>query len=120
MISLNVGNVEDLIFLKSDARQLLPEFQQIFDQWKFAMTVSLRSLRIKSALDFLNSINETHMETLKLIVGDEIRIDKLNYNLTEDLTTSITELEDKLNQRDRLDNFVCFREGDQVYISFWR
>lgn len=120
MIRLNITNVEDLIFYNSAAVKSLPEFAKLYDRWRLAKINSLRSLQTRTLLDFLNSLDETHLKELEQVLGDKIHLTKLNYNLTQNIDSNVVDVERKLNQSEWFENFVCFREDEQVYVSFWR
>jgi len=65
MLGLNITNIEELIFHDQKVRTLLPEFQNLFQQWQFAKIHDLRSVRQQCVLSFLNSANDNHMAVLK-------------------------------------------------------
>lgn len=121
MFSINLDNVEELLFYDKSVHKLLPEFAHLFSQWILArQSPALRPLGKRSILDLMNSLQDTHLELLSKHFGTLVTIDKLDYRAVKTFAFNIEEAETMLNSIVGLDNFVVSRDGEQLYISFWR
>jgi len=122
MVVLNLGNVEELVFQNKAARKLLPEFRHLFDQWKLArMIPSMKNLGRRSVLDFLNSVETSHEKILASLFGDEVTIDRMCYNIVSNQVFSLDSAEGNLNEGSEwFPNFSLDRDGERLYLSFWR
>jgi len=122
MLVLNLDNVEELIFQNKEARKLLPEFRQLFDQWKLArMIPSMKNLGRRSVLDFLNSVETSHEKILASIFGDEVSVDRMVYHIVNNQVFSLGSAEGNLNEGSEwFPNFSLDRDGERLYLCFWR
>jgi hypothetical protein len=122
MLLLNLDNVEELIFQNREARKLLPEFRQLFDQWKLArMIPSMKNLGRRSVLDFLNSVESSHEKILGSLFGDEVQVDRMAYNIVNNQVFLLDSAEKTLNEGSEwFTNFSLDRDGERLYVCFWR
>lgn len=122
MVLLNLQNIEELIFLDSTVRTLLPDLRHIFDQWLLSKRVpTLRSLRLRSLMDMLNSLKNEHVRKLEEYFQDSLALDKLDYHIVRNATLSLCFNADKeLSDYVGYGNFTISRDAEQIYISFWR
>jgi len=121
MLSLNITNIEKLIFHDQKVRSLFPEFQSLFKQWQFAKIHDLRSIQQQCLLNFLNSVNNDHISTLKEHFECEVTLTKINNQIVENKTIPISDLENVLRDIEgEYQDFAVYRDKDQIYISFWR
>lgn len=119
MLQINSNNIEELIFYDKILQKKLPEFAHIFNQWAFSKQhSSLKFLGKKSALDLLNQLDNV-VDILSSHFSTNVIVQKFDYSTVKHLTCHIDELEKNL--QDIKDYYYCnYREGDYVYISFWR
>jgi len=122
MLVLNLDNVEELVFRNKEVRKLLPEFRPMFDQWKLSqMLPSLKNMGRRSVLDFLNSVESSHEKILASFFGDEVTVDRMNYNIVSNQVFSLDFAEENLNDGDeRFPNFSLDRDRERIYIVWWR
>ena len=122
MVLLNLQNIEELIFLDNMVRTLLPDLRHIFDQWLLSKRVpTLRSLRLRSLMDMLNSLSNEHIRKLEEYFQDSLALDKIDYHIVRNVTLPLSFNADKeLSDSVGYSNFAISRNGDQVYICFWR
>lgn len=120
MISLNLNNVEKLVF-ESGLIKEFPEFKHQYDQWKLSkMSPSLRQLGKRTLIDFVNCLKDEHISILEKHFKTSITIDKLDYHIVKNYDFSTSRLEIDLNDIQGLENFTTYTNGYQTYISFWR
>jgi hypothetical protein len=122
MIFLNIQNIEDLIFNNHKIRNLLPDLRHIIDQWTLSKYGMLRSLKLRSLADMLNSLTPEHIKLLEKHFCDTIAIDKIDYNIVKNIIISLepNEIEKVLPSFNGFDNIAISRDAKQLYISFWR
>ena len=100
---------------------LLPEFGHLFSQFLLAKRVpALKSLGLRSVLDFLNNTTDEHIKILEGYFKVSVTIDKMDYHLVKNENFSLEDAENKLNDGDGFSNFSPYRDGNRLYISFWR
>lgn len=119
-MNLNIKNVEEIIFFDKKIQNLLPEQSHFFEQWKLGKRIpSLNYLSQKNILDFLNSINEKHINILEKYFNQEVYVDKINYNLVEN---KIFYLDDSLDlcEFSGFKDFTLTRNKNVCKITFWR
>lgn len=121
---LNFGNVEELIFSNTETHRLLPSyFFGYFEQWKLSKRVPmLRSFGKTAVLDFLNQLDEHHIESLSEFFGERIVVEKLNYNIVSNIKIPLSQPEicDQLCAVIGFNNYSMWRDDMHLYISFWR
>jgi hypothetical protein len=120
MISINIDNVEDLIFFENNLHHKLPDFEFLFRQWKLGKMYGLRSLIRQSLFDFLNQTKDKHIEILKKYFGQDVIIENnLDYHIVKNTTLSIEDPE-AICEISGYNGFSTYRKDNQLYISFWR
>ena len=120
-MNLNLQNVEELIFYDKKLQQLLPEFKNLFDSWTLAIRVpTLRSLGKRAVSDFLSGLLSEHINIIEKYLETNVVVDKLNYRIVKNYSFSLEKLEAELNIIETFPNLSITRNGEQVYISFWR
>lgn len=118
MITINLQNIEDLLFRNQEIKQLFPDLRHIFDQWLLSYRIpALRNMRKQAVIDLLNSLNGNHIEKLSEILKDMVFVEPLNNKLVKHFSFSINDcIPDEL----KFDNLAITRKYDQVYITTWR
>lgn len=122
---INFKNVEDLIFKDTNLFNKLSSvgYKNYFYQWKLSIqSPALRQLGKKSLLDFLNvfPLDQSHQDILETHFDDKVKIQKLNYNIVENYKIPLNEACDKLCEIENFGYFETARDGNYLYISFWR
>lgn len=120
-INLNLRNVEELVFQNKEIIGKLPEYRHLFDQWRLGkLSPALRQFTKKSLMDFINTIKDEHIQILEGHFGVKVTLDKLDYHTVKLIQCKIDEAEEVLNNTDGYSNFTTSREGDDIYLCFWR
>ena len=118
---INLQNVEELVFYDKKLQLLIPEFNHLFSQWSLAKRVpALRSLGLRSLMDFLNDLTDEHKKIMESYFGIGITVDKMDYHIAKHYDCTLEEAENKLNTIGGFSNFSSYRDGNHLYISFWR
>lgn len=113
-MEINFLNVEKLIFENPEIREKLPEFKDIFQQWKLGkMIPALKPTAQKAVLDFLNNVDP---ETLKKCFKEEITIQRLDYTIVKNKVVSIDDVD--LEGMDG--ELFISRSGDRLYLGSWK
>ena len=118
---INLQNVEQLIFSDNNLRRLLPEFQALFDSWKVAqMAPALRNLGKRSILDFLQGLQDSHIEILEGYFKEVVTVEKLDYHIVRNISSDIDDAELVLDEFSGFVDVAAYRDENQLYISMWR
>lgn len=115
-------NVEKLVFMDSELKKLLPNFKTAFNNWALAQKESgLRPLAQKMLLDFVNEISQTDISILSDYFHEEVKVEKIDANVVNNMEISIYDAESYLNSQTILkEALLAYREDEQLYISMWR
>jgi hypothetical protein len=120
-MELNLNNAEELIFHDREVQKLLPEFQYLFNQWKFAFTnPGFRSMRKKSVMDLLDKLTDEHVEILENHLQSEIAVKKIDYHIIKNCEFGLDEAQSEIKGMEGFPYFSISRDKDHVYLSFWR
>ena len=79
----------------------------------------MRFLAKKSILDVLTSLNEFHLKKLEEHFNEPVIIDKINYNLIENVNLTIDETKD-LCSFTGYKEFCIYRNKNDISLTFWR
>jgi hypothetical protein len=120
MLTINIANVEELVFYDANIHKLFPEFSQMFKLWKSGVVFGIKSLSKQILLDFLNSINNTHIEILKNYFKMDVRVDNIDYHLVKDFKVPISDADCAICGLKGYRNFTTYRDDNYLYICFWR
>lgn len=94
---------------------------QLFNQWELAKrTTALRAMGKRALIDFLNKITDEQVGIIEEYLGTNVVLDKLDYHIVKSYDFALEEAEAKLNEVGTFSNAVLHRDGNQLYISFWR
>src|SRR4051812_4632416 len=120
MIKLDFHNTAEIVFKDPGLRRLLPEFRPLFDAWlRSVRTPSQRQLGKKAILDFLVALDDHHLKIIAAHVGTEVSVERLNYNIVENIETHQDALVESLGSHCGLVNFAVARGRDTVSVCLW-
>jgi len=118
MLTVNLNNVEEIIFRNKTLRNALPELRGYFDQWNLASQHPfLKAMGKQATIDLLNALNEKHTKILESHFGMSVTVDKLNNRAFTSFQWEIDKAEYELNQLNDMAQISAYRKGDQLYIS---
>lgn len=124
MIYLNFATAEEFIFQNEETYGLLPPaFFNYFEQWKMGKRIpALRQVGKRAVLDFINNLQDEHLEALEDYFGERIVIEKLNYNIVQNVKIPLAEEKicEHLCEVTGFSYFSAWRDDEHLYISFWR
>jgi len=124
MIILNFKNIEKLIFHNDDIRPYLPlKLQEYIYTWKMARKASfLRQTAKKAVFDFLNNLTDENIELISELLGETIRVDKVDYKTVKNIKIPISKSEicESLCEIENYNYFTTWRDSNYIYISFWK
>jgi len=121
MITINLKNIEELIFNNPNARTLLPELRHLFDQWLLSYRFpALNTMRKQAIFDLLNSLDGVQVEKLARLFGDMIFVEKLDYHFIKNLNFPIDSIERELTNYNSYVNIAISRNDNQCYLTTWR
>jgi hypothetical protein len=122
VISINLNNIEELVCYNTSVRNALPEFKPLFDQWKFSkMTPGFKSLGQRLLLELLSKITPEHVSIIEDRIGQRIFLEKSpEWRSVRLLDFSLEEAENRLNELNPFAELAVHRDGERVYICFWK
>ncbi len=121
MIKIDFSNVELLVFKNTEVQKRLPEFKDLFQQWKLGLFApSLRPMAQKALLDLLNQLGDEQIRTLETYFGTSVSVEKLDYTLTKSYKMSLLELENQIEFLGIEGEMFLHRDANHLYIGFWR
>lgn len=117
---ITIQNVEELVFHDKDLWKKMPELIHLRDQWRISkMTPMLRALGRKSLLDFLRTAKGVHEDALSEHFGKTVTIDKIDRHLVSNKSFKVGD-EPDLEDAEIYTGFSCYRNKEDIYITFWR
>jgi hypothetical protein len=121
MLVLDFSNAPRIVFGDPVLRGRLPEFQSLYDSWLSSRRASaLRQQGNKAVMDFLAAVEPRHLEVISGHVGEEVRVEKLDYHIVKDVKIPIVNLGDALNAPGGYVNFAVTRDATDATVCFWR
>jgi hypothetical protein len=120
MITLNLSNVEELVFYDRNLQAKLPEFSNSFNVWTFSLRAGFGPIGKKTVMDFLNGLKEDHIEILEKHFKDKITVERSDYHIVRHQQVALDNAEEGLNQMQGFPNISIHRDENQLYISHWR
>lgn len=120
-MQIDFSNIRQLIFQDAELQLKLPEFKDLFQQWKLGQFVpSLRPMAQKALLDLLNQLGYEQIRTLESYFKTSITIEKLNYTLFDSYKMSLSEADEQIKNMDINGEMFLHRDANHVYIGVWR
>ncbi len=121
MIKIDFSNVQQLIFSDTEIQKKLPEFNDLFQQWKLGLFApSLRPMAQKAQLDLLNQLGDEHIRTLETHFGTTVTVEKLDYTLIKSYTVSLLDAQEQIECLGIEGEMFLHRDANHVYIGVWR
>lgn len=122
MLTINLQNVEELIFKNQEIKQLFPELRQIFDKWLLSYrSPALSNMRKLAMIELLNAFDIARIEKLSKHLKDMIFVESLDTNMVKNLEFYVNSpMEETLTRHQNYGNMAISRNANQVYISLWR
>ncbi len=112
-----------MVFFNSELKKLLSDdFQTTFNSWALSQKdPALRAFAQKMLILFVNQVKEKHIKIMSEYFNEEVVVERINTNVATHSEFSIHEAEEKLRSQPILkEAFFAYREGEQLYLSFWR
>ena len=119
MFTINIQNVETILFKNQEVKFVLLDLRYIFDKWLLSYrSPALSQMRKQSLIEILNALDGTHIEKLAKLFGNMVFVEKLDHCLVKNLDLSITDtLENALTN---YNNIAISRNADKLYITLVR
>ena len=121
-VTLTQKNVEDFVFFDQELQKKFPEFADLFQTWRLGKRITaLRPSAQKSVLTFLERLTTQHLDILSDYLGVTVTVEKLDHHLVCDYAVNINQAAQLLNREiKKYHKFFSYRDGEQLYICFWR
>ena len=117
MIQIGFHNAAELLFQNQLIKNEFPKFKQLFDSWAMSQKVShLKSLGIRSVVDFLNSVTKEDVEKISSIFKMEVNIMKPDLSAYRNIKGNIENFEFQLPLFNNVMDFHVYRKGQEVSV----
>lgn len=121
MITINLRNIEEILFHNNELQKQFPEFRHYFDQWKLAKQHAfLKQMGKQALIDLLNNLNEKHLEIISNYFNAQITIDKFNNRIVNYHQFDVDKISEEIDEIQDFGNIFLYRDSDQVYLGTWR
>lgn len=125
MLTINIQNVEEIIFQNDKIWKSIPELQYLREQWKLSkISPILRAMGKKALLDFLNKAKEEHELAISKFLNTTVTINKIDYQVIKNMEFDLEDAELILNILDEQEPlysyFGTYRKENRLYVTFWR
>lgn len=85
------------------------------------MLPAMRQMGRRAIIDFMNSVKDQHLEILADHFGTLVTIDRLDYATVKCVVFGLEEAEDRLREfGSTYPGFSTYRDGERLYVCFWR
>lgn len=117
MIQIGFHNVAELIFQNSLVKSSLPKYKHLFDSWELAQKIpQMKSLGIRSILDFINSITDKDIEKISEIFKFPVEIMKMELNPYKNVVGNVDDFELQLPLNINVQDMCLYRKGNKVSV----
>lgn len=117
MIQIGFHNAAELLFQNQLIKNSMPRFKHLFDSWELAQKIpQMRSLGIRSVIDFLNSINANEIEEISKIFKSPIEIMKIEINSYKNISGYVNDFELQLPLNINVSDLCVYRNKDKVSV----
>jgi hypothetical protein len=117
MIQIGFHNVAELIFQNNLVKSSLPKYKHLFDSWELAQKIpQMRSLGIRSILDFINTITDKDVEAISEIFKFPIEIMKMELGSYKNVIGNIEDFELQLPLNINVNDMCLYRKGDKISV----
>lgn len=117
MIQIGFHNAAELLFQNQLIRNSMPKFKHLFDSWELAQKIpQMRSLGVRSVIDFLNSISPNEIEEISKIFKSPIEIMKIEINNYKNISGYVDDFELQLPININVSDMCIHRNKDKVSV----
>ena len=125
MLHINFSNIEELVMENSEMYQVLPSSARThIELWKIGKQFPpMRQIGRQALFDLINPLDDDAIEAMEEYFGERIMLEKLNYNVVENMVVPIDDAKricDLLCEIKGFNYFSTWRDDKHLYISFWR
>ncbi len=121
MLTIDLKNVEDLVFVDKAAQQAVPGLRDLFHSWALGRLMpSLRPVAQRAVFEFFDRITPEQVAALAGHFGREVRVDGTAPHLVRHYSFSLEDSEGGLNEAGLGGNFFVWRDEGNLYVSTWR
>lgn len=120
MIKIDYFTIQKLILSDLEVQKLLPEFENLFKQWKLGLFApSLRPTAQKAQLDLLNQLGHDHVRILEQHFKTPVEIIKFDYTIVKNNKVLISELQNQIESLEIKGEMFLHRDANHIYIGHW-
>jgi len=122
MFTINLQNVETVLFKNPEVKSVLSDLRHIFDKWLLSYrSPALSHMKKQSLIDLLDALDGTHIETLAKLFGNMVFIEKIDHSLVKNLDLPITDtIKNALTNYNGYNNIAISRNADKLSITLVR
>jgi hypothetical protein len=118
---INIINVEEKVFYDKEVWRDMPDLVHLRDQWRVSkMSPMLRGMGKKALSDFLSMAKDKHERALSKRFGSEVTIDRIETRIVNNLEFDAREDFPDIDFKLGYTGFCTHREGEKIFLTFWR
>lgn len=120
-MEITLYNIREKIFLNLDLQKKLSFFKNIFDEWNFSRSIGGMASRMKHLeMELLNSLDENHISILNQYFLSNVKIKKIENNLSKNYQISIEEDKNLPEDIQEYKGFCISSNEKKIYLTLWR
>ena len=117
MIQIGFHNAAELLFQNQLIKNALPRHKHFFDSWELAQKIpQMRSLGIRSVVDFINNLTNQEIDTISEIFKSPIEIMKIELSAFKNIVGNIENFEIQLPLNINVSDFCVHRTKDKISV----
>lgn len=117
MIQIGFHNAAEILFQNQLVKSSLIRHKHLFDSWELSQKIpQMRSLGIRSIVDFLNNVTNEEIEKISEIFKSPVEIMKIELNSYKNISGEINDFELQLPLNINVADFCVYRKNNKVSV----
>ena len=120
MVTLNLKNIESILFNNKKLIQQFPEFKHYFDQWRLSKQHSfLKNVGMQAVIDLMNNLNDDHIKKIEDFYNFKFKVVKINNKLVNNFEFDLDSCDNFLSELPVVANICLYRNKNELFVTSW-